>query len=257
MAEDIPHNAVRLSSSLRVLQESDRPLRQSEIRERIGRSKSTMHRRVRRMEETGLISKAESGYRLTDLGEAVAKRTTRYIAEVETAREYEEFLSTVNSTKLPLSSIVDASVTRASSDNPVAPLVRLAELTADASEVRVLTNSIAPESFEVGRTKLREGEQEVKMVVDKRTIESIRGSEWFGEEVRKDLRTGNLTLWVYKGSVPHQIGVMDDKLCLGAEDDDRMPVAVLETEDKEAVNWAESVFGSYRDDAELITASDV
>jgi predicted transcriptional regulator len=257
MAENPPQDFVRLSSSLRVLQESDRPLRQSEIRERIGRSKSTAHRRVRRMEEKGLISKEGSGYELTELGEAMAERTTAYVAEVGAAREYEEFLGTVNRTDLPLSSIVDARVTRTSSDNPVAPLIRLAEITSDASEVRVLTNSIAPESFEVGRKMIRDGRQEVEMVVDDRAIRSIQGSEWFGEEVRTDLGTGNLVLWVYKGTVPHQIGVMDGKLCLGAEDEDRMPVAMLETEDEEAVDWAESVFESYRDDAERITASDV
>jgi predicted transcriptional regulator len=85
------------------------------------------------------------------------------------------------------------------------------------------------------------------MVVDRRTVESISDSEWFGEELNKDLCTGNFDLWVHEQPVPYQIGVMDGRLCLGAENDDRMPVAMLETENKEAIEWAERVHSKYKD----------
>jgi predicted transcriptional regulator len=212
---------------------------------------------MKRLGEIGIASKEEDGYVLTDLGKTVSDRTAEYISEIKNAQEYKEFLDTVNETALSLSAISDAEITRASSTNPVAPLIRLAEVTADASEVSVLTNSVAPESFEVGRKRIRNDEQEVEMVIDRRAIASIRGSEWFGEEVRKDLMTGNLKLWVYEDEVPHQIGIFDERICLGAEDEDRMPVAVLETDDDGVVGWAESVFESYREESVLLAASDI
>jgi predicted transcriptional regulator len=95
------------------------------------------------------------------------------------------------------------------------------------------------------------------MVVDRRTVESIVDSEWFGEELKKDLRTGNFDMWVHEEPVPHQIGVMDERLCLGAEDDDRMPVAVLETDNEEAVRWAKRVFGRYKDRSTRVTHADI
>lgn len=248
---------VKLSPVLHELDESSQPLQQSEIRERLDKSKSTTHRRVNTLEEMDFASKNGDGYVLTDLGEAVAERTAEYVSEVRTAQEYEEFLETLDGTSLTLADIADGKVTRATRENPVAPLVRLAEVTANASEVRVLTNSVAPESFKVGREKMRRGEQEVEMVIDGRTMKSIRGNDWFGEEARHDLRSGSLSLWVHDENIPYQIGILDDRLCLGAEDDDRMPVALLETEKNTAVEWAERIFEEYRKRSRRLEPSDV
>lgn len=259
MEPDDLQEVVKLSPVLRELDSSSQPLQQSEIRRRLDRSKSTTHRRVKRLEEMEFVSKNGDGdgYILTDLGEAVAERTAEYVSEVRAAEEYEEFLDKLDGTDLRLTDIADADVTRSTHENPVAPLVRLAELTAEASEVRALTNSVAPESFKVGREKMRRGEQEVEMVIDERTMESVRGSEWFGGEVRQDVRSGNLRLWVHDEHVPYQIGIMDGRLCLGAEDEDRMPIAVLETENDAAVEWAENTFERYRERSRRLEAGDV
>ena len=237
---------IRLSDLLIELYEADGTLRQTDLRKRVDKSKSTVHRGIRELEEMKIAKKDGPGYCLPEFGKVIAERTKEYISEVETADEFHEFLGTVEETDLRLKSISDGTVTRTSRNNPVAPLMRLAEITAGAKEIHVLTNSIAPESFEVGRQGIRVGNKEVEMIVDRRTIESIRGNEWFGEELEKDLRTGNLSLWVHENMVPHQIGVIDGRLCLGAEDDNRMPVAMLETENRGAVRWAEGVIDEYR-----------
>lgn len=250
---------VKLRPVLRELEYSSQPLQQSEIRRRLNRSKSTTHRRVKRLEEMEFVFKNgnRDGYVLTDLGEAVAEMTAEYVSEVRAAEEYEEFLGTVNETELRLEDIDDGEVTRATDDNPVAPLFRLAEVTAGASEVRALTNSVAPEGFEVGMEEMRKGKQEVEMVIDRRTMEPIRGNDRFGEEVRQDLRSGSLRLWVHDEPIPYQIGVIDDRLCLGAEDENRMPVALLETENDTAVEWAERTFERYRERSRRVEPDDV
>jgi predicted transcriptional regulator len=232
-------------------------LRQSEIRDATDYSKSTTHRRTKKAVEMGLVSKNDGVYHLSELGERVSEKASEYVSAVDRAYDLREFVRTVNDADLDITEVSDAEVTRASSANPVAPLVRLAEVTVNASEVCVLTNSIAPESFEVGRERIRDGRSEVEMVVDRRTINSIRGSDWFGDELRRDLRTGNFDLGVHDEDVPYQIGVMDDRLCLGAEDENRMPVAMLETTDEDAVGWGKRKFESYREDAERIEPSDV
>jgi len=259
MEPDDLQEVVKLSPVLRELDSSSQPLQQSEIRRRLDRSKSTTHRRVKRLEEMGLVFKNGDGdgYVLTDLGEAVAEMTVEYVSEVRTAREYEEFLETLNETELRLADISDGKVTRAIPENPVAPMVRLAEVTSEASDVRALTNSVAPESFKVGREKMRRGEQEVEMVIDERVMETVHGSDWFAEEVRHDVRSGNLRLWIHENDIPYQMGILDDRLCLGAEDEDRMPVALLETENEDAVDWAESTFEEYRERSRRLEASDV
>lgn len=247
---------IKLLPVLTILREQA-GLRQSEIRDATDYSKSTTHRRIKKAVEMDLVTKEDGRYRLSELGEEVSEKASGYVSAVDRAYDRREFVKTVSDADLDITEVSDAEVTRASSANPVAPLVRLAEVTVNASEVRVLTNSIAPESFEVGREEIRDGSLEVEMVVDRRTIESIRGSDWFGEELELDLRTGNFDLWVHEEDVPYQIGVMDDKLCLGAEDENRMPIAMLETREENAVEWGERKFESYREDAELLTPSDI
>ena len=248
---------IKLSVFLSELRESEKPLRQTELCERTNKSKSTTHRNIRTLEEEGAIRKRGSGYELTKFGSVVAKSTSIYLSEIETAERYREFLEIIADTALRLEDIKEGDVTRTSRNNPVAPLVRLAEVTVNAEEIRVLTNSIAPESFEVGRRGIREGKKTVEMVVDRRTIESIRGSEWFGEELEKDLRTGNFDLWVHNDPVPYQIAVMDGRLCLGAEDEDRMPVAVLETKNEDAVGCARQIFEEFRNRSEKLTPANL
>ncbi|MFP4175335.1 MAG: helix-turn-helix transcriptional regulator [Halobacteriales archaeon] len=247
---------MKLLPVLETLQEES-GLRQSEIRDATDYSKSTTHRRLKKATKMGLVTKSDGVYHLSELGELATKKASEYVSAVNRAYDLREFVRTVNDADLDITQVSDAKVTRSSVANPVAPLVRLAEVTVNASEVRVVTNSIAPESFEVGRAEIRDGSLEVEMVVDRRTVESIRGSNWFGEELERDLRTGNFDLWVHEDDVPYQIGVMDDKLCLGAEDENRMPVAMLETGDENAVEWGMQKFESYRDDAERIEPSDV
>jgi len=257
MEPDDLQEVVKLSPVLRELDSSSQPLQQSEIRRRLNRSKSTTHRRVKKLDEMDFVSKNGDGYVLTGLGEAVAERTAEYVSEVRTAREYEEFLETLNETELRLADISDGKVTRAIPENPVAPMVRLAEVTSEASDVRALTNSVAPEIFKVGREKMRRGEQEVEMVIDERVMETVHGSDWFGEEVRHDVRSGNLRLWIHENDIPYQMGILDDRLCLGAEDEDRMPVALLETENQDAVEWAERTFEEYRERSGRLMKSDI
>ena len=254
---DDVHEVVRLYPALGVLEDADGPLHQSEIRDRLDASKSTTHRRMNRLNEMDFVVKEDDGYSLTELGEGVAERTAEYVSDVCAAHEYREFLDVLKGTSLSLSDISGAELTRATTDSPVAPLVRLAELTADASEVLALTNSVAPESFKVSREKMRDGEQEVEMVIDGRIMDSLRSNDWFGEEARQDLSAGTLRLWVHDEPVPYQIGVMDDRLCLGAEDEDRMPVAMLETENDAAVEWGRRVFEEHRERSRRLEPDDV
>lgn len=245
------------SDFLRKLNEADGPLRQSELCDRLDKSKSTTHRKMKYLEKEGIVEKSDGTYELTDYGEFIAMRTERYLSEMVDIEKYRDFLSTVADTELGLDFISGASVTHSTDGNPMAPLVRLTELTSRSEEILVLTNSIAPESFEIGRQGIREGTKTVKMIIDRRTLDSIRGSDLYGEELRKDLSTGNLSLWIHDEPIEYQIGVMDGVLCLGAEDENRMPVAMLETEDKEAVSWGKRVFKEFKSRSEMLYISDV
>ncbi|MDY7080853.1 MAG: MarR family transcriptional regulator [Halobacteria archaeon] len=252
-----PERVTRISKHLPLLvklRDADEGLRQSEVRDKLNQSKSTTHRKVKTLEEMGLITKADSGYELSRI---VTEEVENCVSNIETAYRYDEFLATVARSNLRLDYIKDSPVMRASETNPMAPLIRLAEITAESDEARVLTNSVAPRSFDVGREGVRSGEKEIEMVLDYRTVESVQETKWYGEELEKDLETGNLEIWIYDNEVPYQIGIFDDRLCLGAEDEDGRPTAMLETEDEDALSWARETFERYKRDEEKLLPSDI
>lgn len=233
-------------------------LRQSELRDRLDQSKSTTHRNVKTLTELDLLERTEEGYRLTPLGEIVTQQVEDCARTVDVAHRYREFLPTVQRSELRLNHLTDSEVTHATDSNPMAPLVRLAEITTQANEVRVLTNSIAPRSFDVGRDGVRKGDKQIRMVVDSRTIDTVQETRWYGEELRKDLETGNLEIWIHEERVPYQIGLFDgEKLCLGAEDEEGRPTAMLETTNHDAIGWAEEAFEVYRSRSEQLLPTEI
>lgn len=233
-------------------------LRQSEIRDRLDQSKSTTHRNVKALTELDLVIKTENGYNLTDLGRTVTREVEDCVSRLDAAYSYSEFLDTIHQSDLDINHLTDAEVTNATDSNPMAPLIRIAEITTTATQVRVLTNSIAPRSFDVGREGVRNGDKNIQMVLDSRTIDTVQETRWYGEELVEDLETGNLEIYIHEDRVPYQIGLFDgEKLCLGAEDQEGRPKAMLETADTDAVDWAERTFVQYKAESEQLLPSDI
>lgn len=233
-------------------------LRQSEIRDRLDQSKSTTHRNVKALTELDLVTKNESGYNLTELGRTVTREVEDCVSRLDAAYRYSEFLDTIQHSDLDIDDLTDAEVTQATETNPMAPLVRLAEITTTSTRVRVLTNSIAPRSFDVGREGVRSGDKDIQMVLDSRTIDTVQETRWYGEELVEDLETGNLEIHIHEEPAPYQIGVFDaEKLCIGAEDPEGRPKAMLTTTDTDAVSWAERTFKQYKQESEQLLPSDI
>ena len=238
------------------LRDSDSGLTQKEIGIQLDHPKSTVHRKIRHLEDMDLVRKSGSGYELTSLGSLVTDELEDCLLTVKTAAEREEFLDIVEDSDLRLEDLRDADVTRATEANPFLPRIRLAEVARDAEEARVLAGRMTPGGFEVGRTGIRDGTMNVELVIDSDVLDSFDVVGWYGEEVKQDLEDDGLEVWVHD-DVRYRLGVLDGKLCLGAEDENGMPNALLETTDDEAVGWAHDVFEEHRQESDRLTVSDV
>lgn len=239
------------------MRDSGAPLSQRDISDRCGISKSTAHRNVKSLIDKGILRKENGGYVLTDLGEVVADETAGYISRIKKARENPNVPDFALGTGLEIEHVVNGKVTRSSRGNPLAPLARLAEVTEKAEEVRVLTNSVARESLDAGLGRVLDGEQDIEVVVGERVLESMLGTGWLGDRLLEAVSTENLRIWIYEGLVPHQICVIDGKLCYSIENENGMPVALLETENDEAIRWAKRVFEKHRDEARRLRPSEI
>ncbi len=237
------------------IRDAEEGLLQRDLRDRLGQSKSTVHRKVKWLEDQGLVERDDT-YTVSQLGAVVTRKFESCAEEVEAAAEFVEFLDVVESTDLRIEDIRGGRVTRASEDNPFQPMTRLGELAVGVEDARVLTGSMAPQGFSVGRRGVRTGEMTLDLVVDTDIVDTVDVSGWYGEGLEEDLDSGNLEIWVHQ-DVPHRIGVLDDELVLGTEDENGMPDALLETGEPSAVEWAHDEIDRYIEEARQLTTEDL
>jgi len=257
MDRDDVIDVIRREPVLSTLRQSDTVLRQSDLTARLDLSKSTAHRAIATLEDLDAIERVDGGYALTALGAVLADETSAYLTRIDRVGELAAFLDVIEELPFEIDDFEAYSVTHATVANPTAPMIRLAELTERSTTVRVVTSSIAPQSFDAGRHLLRQGELTSTMVLDRRAYDSLLGSERYGADLARDLQETPFSLYRHDDPIPFQLGLMDDTLCLGAEDQHRRPTALLETSADAAVSTGEALFERYRDRAERITPADV
>jgi predicted transcriptional regulator len=231
-------------------------LTQKEIGRRLGHPKSTTHRKIRWLEEMDIVRRSDPGYELTELGRFVADKIEDCHSKVNAATEFEEFLGVVFDSGLSLDDIQDADVTRVRDENPFEPMTRLAELVDGVKEGYVLARSMAPRGFAAGRESIRRGNTDLEIVVDSDIPEYVDVGEWFGDGVESAIETDELKIWVHD-DIEYNLAVLDGKLCLGSEDENGVPDALLETTDEGAVEWAREEIERHKEGSERLTVSDI
>jgi len=243
-------------SVLTEVRDADGGLTQKEIGRILDHPKSTTHRKVRWLEGMDLVDKSDSRYELTDLGRIVTDEVEECDSRVKTAARHEEFLDIVSDTDLSLDHIENATVTRVREENPFEPMSRLAELVDGAEEAYVLARSMTPRGFAAGRESIRRGDTELKAVVDSDIPDYVDIAEWYGDGVEDALEEGRIEIWVHD-DIDYNLAVLDGKLCLGSEDEEGVPDALLETTEERAVEWAHEEIERHKQDSERMTVSDV
>jgi hypothetical protein len=90
-------------------------------------------------------------------------------------------------------------------------------------------------------------------VFNRGIYETIAGSSpERGQKVLEVLDSTRATLYVYEGDVPHVLGIMDEVVYVGVENDMGVMVALIETTDQRVFDWAVDTFEDYRDEATLM-----
>lgn len=241
---------------LATLHDAEVPLDRGTLGDRVRLSDSSIYRIVTGFQDEGLLEETDDGVRLTAFGRAVFRATADYRDDLATLNDLAPYLPhlPLDDGEFALDDLDGSSVTETTADTPMAPLLRLAEITETTDECRVLTNAVAPQSFDVGRERILEGEMEVHMVLGESAARTLIEREWYNTTLRDDIATDRLSLDVVEGPVPYQLAVMDDTVCLGSGDAQTVPDALLETTADPVRDWAMAEFRAFREDARPIDA---
>lgn len=87
-------------------------------------------------------------------------------------------------------------------------------------------------------------------MVERSVAQVLQSKEEYADLVEEMEETGRIEIRVVNDSIPYYVGLLDETVQIGVEDDDGVPRALLETDSDEAREWAEQTYERYRQASE-------
>lgn len=238
--------------SVRVFERlAEGPATSKELAEQTGASRSTVLRILDRGDSRGWVTSEGSRYEITGVGRAMVREFVAYRETVEGIQHLGRAFDVLpdSAHELDYRHLRDAEVTFRTEDNPFARFDRGLSLIRDADVCRWVSSAAPLEYVNVVVDCVEQQGLTVEGVVGADLVETLRddperAEPWHAVADR---------VWVYDGPVPVSIELVDETvvLWLTPTRDDRWEGAALLESDHPAVqSWAESLYESYREEAE-------
>lgn len=244
--EELTQVIVQRVDFLHALEEH--PKEKRELVNDLGVSRSTVDRGIRDLEVQNLVTRCDDGYTITAKGAVLRDQFTEFLTTSELTTHLEPVLKWIqpHDSDLPLDALLDATVIVASDNDPYAPVNRHVRALQTATDVQALLPAVGLTAMRVGRDQLLSSEARHEMVVETGVAETIRTEPGYRHTLEEMKDSGQLSLYVSDESIPYYVGVLDERMQLGVEDDDGLPRALIETQEPAAVEWAAGVFADYK-----------
>lgn len=217
-------------------------------------SRPTLSRILDDLEARAWITQHGQNSRITSLGTWVHDEFTDLLEMMDTARQLrdvEQWLST-ETLAFDLSCLTDATVTLPSRENPLAPMHRASELERTAGQSRVLTHALPKPCLDAHWEAIITGTHQFTAVVTSSVVETMTEPVHVSQ-FADILQSDQATVFVYDGTIPDVVGINDDVVYFGIDDDKGAPLALVETDDETIRTWAEETFESHRERSSRLT----
>ncbi|WP_135825989.1 helix-turn-helix transcriptional regulator [Halorussus ruber] len=218
-----------------------------ELVESLDCSRSTVDRSIRELESHGLVAYSAGEYRPTTFGRLALAEYRRFEERVETMKRLKPALEwlPVEEFDLDFGCLTDAEVIVSTPSDPYAPANRHADVASQAETFRALLPAVGLNQLEAGRQSAVEDGQRQHVVVEPSVAEQLREKPHYAEKIEEMLDTGRVEISVSEGDIPYFLGLYDEIVHVGVEDEDGIPRALIETDAEEIREWADSTFAEY------------
>lgn len=226
----------------------ERPREKRELVDDLGVSRSTVDRGLRDLECQHLVTRSTDGYVLTAKGAVLHDQFADFLSTSELTTHLDPVLAWIDprDTDLPLHALLDATLTVATDCDPYAPVNRHVQGLQQASDVKALLPVVGLNAMQASRDQLLSADAHHDIVVGPGVAETIHTESVYTQALEEMRDTGRLSLSVSEEPIPYYVGVLDECMQLGVEDDDGVPQALVETEEPAAVEWATDVFTEFK-----------
>jgi predicted transcriptional regulator len=244
------------ASVLSVLVESG-PQTKAQLREQFGVSRTTLMRNLDKLEDRGWICEDTSNvYRLTQSGELVANALMECAETVETAYELQSFLRWTDPSEFDLDPelLADAEITVAEPPNPYAPLDEHVRTLREAESFRGCLSVIGRDALETVHDRIEEIEEPWELVITEDVLEMLQSDPSYNGGFEALRAQGGIEIYVHEEEIPFFVGLFDDVVQIGVENDQGVPQALVSVDNKRVRDWAQEYYSRFRDQAEMLMA---
>lgn len=235
---------------------ADDPGAPADLADALSLSRRSVQRHLAGFVDRGLATKVNGAYRLTTTGELVAAEHASYLETLERVESHGRFFRHLPDAEHAPDPewLADATVVEVTAENPQAPVYeyidRIREF--DADRLRMLSPVLSRLFHDVHAELALDGvHTELVMAAD--TVDRARDLNPAEFELVASVDV--LDLHEHPGEVGVGLTLGDDRLLMGAYDDDGRMVACVHASNAAFLRWAEDLFERYRDRSERIEPS--
>lgn len=232
---------------------ADAPGAPADLADALPLSRRSVQRHLGAFVERGLATKTDGAYRLTTTGELVAAEHASYLETLERIESHRTFLRHLPDAEHAPDPgwLADAALVEATTENPQAPVYeyidRVREF--DADRLRMLSPVLSRLFHDVHAELALDGvHTELVMAAD--TVDRARDLN--PAEFELVASVDALALYEHPGEIAVGLTLGDDRLLIGAYDDDGRMAACVHASDGAFLQWAADLFERYRGRAERV-----
>lgn len=229
----------------------DGPLTREDLTDRCNAARVTVDRNIEKLRDRGMIEENVDGFDLTALGAALAEDFVAMAETVSVADRLTPVLRHVprDTFDLDIRALADADVTVSTRADPYAPVSRHEQTLQEATRVRVLLPAVGADPLSTAVDRLVDRKLDHELVVSADVASALR-TDAYSDEIEKMLQVDDSALLVYDGDVPYYLGIVDDTVQIGVDDDDGIPRALAESDAEQVRKWAAKTYRSFRSSTE-------
>lgn len=231
---------------------ADEQVRPGDLADRVGCSRSTVHRVTRQLNDVGLVDRTGSVLGLTAVGDVVTAELEGFEERVTVARRLEPVLEAFADLdyEFPIDAFTDATVTETTPEDPYRTVNRFMTLVEATETLRgVDPASINPLHLDELHEAVLDGMETDAVFRPEVVAELVRNNP---DRARTAFETGNLTLRTHD-DLPFGLTLCDDRIGVAIYDDESgLLDTYVDTDAQAALDWGEAVFESFLADADVV-----
>lgn len=222
-------------------------------------SRTTVQRNLDALEERGWISNRGQRYEISPCGRLVTEAVLELVDTAGVANELQEFLrwTSLDDLDLDLRLLADAEITVVDSRDPYAPVNQHVEALEDADHYRLLLPVVGLDAMKTSHEGVMAGEQSGVVVLQREAAETVRSKPEYESLYADFLESERFRIFVVEEDVPFYLGLIDDLVQIGVEDDEGVPRALLESTADEVRDWAQMKYTGYRQQATEVSTKSI